>query len=209
MIGRIVKVFISLCLGLIFGLTGFVGSSYAAEVTQEVIPQSPDPGAYYPGTGVAIKAGDILVTNNTKPSGLTGHAAIVINTAEVVEIQGFGYKMIKRPIADFFAANATETKGVKIVRYFNSATAQNAATWALNYYQNYKDTVTYNISDLYNYQNETYCSKIVFNAYKYGGGVELPTSWLSFGGTYIKVCVPYDLLSIPNGDIVGVAGKNF
>lgn len=44
----------------------------------------------YPGTTVTIMKGDILVTNNTISSGLTGHAGIVINdSGDVASIAGY------------------------------------------------------------------------------------------------------------------------
>lgn len=77
--------------------TGALGVS-ASEIERQKInkPEDVPVEATYPNSRVEIKPGDILITNNTSSKGLTGHAAIVIDTENVVEILGPGFHPQKK-----------------------------------------------------------------------------------------------------------------
>ncbi len=184
-------------------LSIFAGGAFASDKNM-VGPEGTDPGVYYPGsTTVQIKPGDMLVTNNTSSNGLTGHAAIVIDTVYCVETLGPGYYPQKTTISDFFRKNSTSSTWVKVVRHSNTSAATNAAKWAASYVSTHSST-PYVIEDLYNYDKSTYCSKIVHNAYYYGAGVKLKTSIVTINGVSIVVCAPYD---IPNSSSVSTVYK--
>ncbi|MCR8996519.1 YiiX/YebB-like N1pC/P60 family cysteine hydrolase [Brevibacillus halotolerans] len=179
--------------------TGALGVS-ASEIERQKInkPEDVPVEATYPNSRVEIKPGDILITNNTSSKGLTGHAAIVIDTENVVEILGPGFHPQKNPIKRFFGKNVSKKYGTKVVRYNRTKIRNQAADWAEWYVKKYDD-VEYAISDLYNYKYKTYCSKIVWNAYYFGAGVRLNTSTTYVpgpGGTSpieLEISAPYDL----------------
>lgn len=165
----------------------------------------------YPGSGLYVRAGDILVTNNTILNGFTGHAAIVIGESHVAEIRGYGHVLEKNTILKFFERNMEPGKGIKVIRYNDATKASQAAQWASRYVDNYSSTVTYELrSDLYNYTSQTYCSKLVWNAFYYGANVELKTSWMTIDGSlYLKMSQPYDLPQSTNVQLVGMLGTPF
>lgn len=179
--------------------TGALGVS-ASEIERQKInkPEDVPVEATYPNSRVEIKPGDILITNNTISKGLTGHAAIVVDTENIVEIRGIGYNPEKTSIRRFFRDNVGKKYGTKVVRYNRTKIRNKAADWA-EWYVNKYDDVEYAISDLYNYKQKTYCSKIVWNAYYFGAGVRLNTSKTYVpgpGGTSpieLEIAAPYDL----------------
>ncbi|XOS94188.1 hypothetical protein ACLMAB_13155 [Brevibacillus laterosporus] len=75
----------------------------ASEIESQKInkPEDVPVEATYPNSRVEIKPGDILITNNTISKGLTGHAAIVVDTKNVVEILGIGHNPEKIQSRDF------------------------------------------------------------------------------------------------------------
>ncbi|HBZ83894.1 MULTISPECIES: YiiX/YebB-like N1pC/P60 family cysteine hydrolase [unclassified Brevibacillus] len=182
---------------LVFG-TPLVG--HAAE------PKAEDPGVYYPGTNTKIKPGDILVTNDTSSWGLTGHAAIVIDTQNLVEIRGDGYNPEKNDIDDFIDDHTSGSSWVKVYRHDLSSKGKGAAKWAEWYVKNYSD-VEYGFSDLLDYDDTTYCSKIVWDAYYFGADVELETDVVTIPvaglpDITLEVAKPYDLGNGPDVDLV-------
>ncbi|WP_083607089.1 MULTISPECIES: YiiX/YebB-like N1pC/P60 family cysteine hydrolase [Paenibacillus] len=162
------------------------------------------PGETYKGTNVAIQAGDILVTNSTGSSGFgyTGHAGILIDNGTIVSIEGYNKPLIRQPITDWY----TKYANTKVLRYTSSPTkAQQAATWASNYQSLYKDQVHYGlINNIFDYYTETYCSKIVWDAYYYGASV-------SFGnpGAGNILFLPYSLPDQSSLTRVAIIGSNF
>ncbi|MED1788094.1 YiiX/YebB-like N1pC/P60 family cysteine hydrolase [Brevibacillus laterosporus] len=178
--------------------TGALGVS-ASEIERQKInkPEDVPVEATYPNSRVEIKPGDILITNNTISKGLTGHAAIVVDTENVV-ILGPGFNPEKNPIKRFFRKNVSKKYGTKVVRYNRTKIRNKAADWA-EWYVNKYDDAEYAISDLYNYKYKTYCSKIVWNAYYFGADVRLKTSTTYVpgpGGTSpieLEIATPYDL----------------
>ncbi|WP_242066096.1 YiiX/YebB-like N1pC/P60 family cysteine hydrolase [Brevibacillus laterosporus] len=179
--------------------TGALGVSASETEGQKINkPEDVPVEATYPNSRVEIKPGDILITSNTISKGLTGHAAIVVDTENVVEILGTGYNPEKNSIKSFFRKNVGKKYGTKVVRHNRTKIRNQAADWADWYVRKYSD-VEYSISDLYNYKYKTYCSKIVWNAYYFGADVRLNTSTTYVpgpGGTSpikLEIAAPYDL----------------
>ncbi len=148
------------------------------------------PNVVIGGGGTDIEPGDIFVTNATSSLGLTGHAAIVVDTSgDVATIDGYGdYPTLHS--FDYFWNK--ENGQIDVVHYTkSSSSSQAAANWALNYVYECPDSF-YNVtSNLYsvNDGDPTYCSKIVFDAWYFGSGVTL-----SHTNPY---CLPYDLINMP------------
>lgn len=146
--------------------------------------------AYYPN-GVAVEPGDILITNGPNADSWTGHAGTVVDSSgDIATIDGYNDNPTFQSLSSFFSS---EDGHVMVKRYPNSTVRNNSATWATNYV--YDDpNAPYGIvwASLYAHgpSDETYCSKIAFDAFYYGGGVTLPYSVDDAWGDY---CVPYDL----------------
>lgn len=134
------------------------------------------------------KAGDILVTKNTqckssaKCTGITGHSGIVLTNGKVLNIRGPGYK------ADTVSINTwySRYKSTKVVRSNSEKEGKKAATWAYKFYvkgagKNY----SYDVRTTLNGSNKTYCSKLVWQAYKNGAGRNLV-------GYHPGIRTPYD-----------------
>ncbi|WP_205004510.1 CHAP domain-containing protein [Scopulibacillus daqui] len=140
---------------------------------------------HYPGSKVTPKAGDILVTSSTVSSGIIGHAAIVVNSTEIMEIRGPGYHPKVRSISSWFKS----FKNTKVIRINNYTKAKHAAAWAKKYNRKAKYKITSNLQST----NPTYCSKIVYQAYtkgtsgvfpKYGKGYYWPPYNFLFKRSY-------------------------
>lgn len=77
-----------------------------------------DPGQiYYPGTGVIVRAGDVLITNDTTSSGLTGHAGIVTDELTVDTFDGPGLNPKRQNFCEWMNKHATNGPWTKVVRY--------------------------------------------------------------------------------------------
>ncbi|WJE14012.1 YiiX/YebB-like N1pC/P60 family cysteine hydrolase (plasmid) [Halobacillus sp. ACCC02827] len=137
------------------------------------------------------KGGDILVTKNTqcksssKCTGITGHSGIVLNNGKVLHIQGPGYKANIISTSTWYS----RYKSTKVVRPKSSTEGKKAATWAYNFYvkgagKNY----SYDVRTTLNGSGKTYCSKLVWQAYKNGAGKNL-------GGYTPGLRTPYDFLN--------------
>ncbi|MGN7470945.1 YiiX/YebB-like N1pC/P60 family cysteine hydrolase [Brevibacillus sp. SAFN-007a] len=186
------KKFFSTTLGILSALTLiFSGNASAVKKTDIVTPMATDDPTY-PGTNIKIKIGDILISDKNSSPSFTGHAAIVTDTETVAEILGYGYHPQLNSLKKFFNERTGGDRGVRIVRYYSSADARDAAEWAEAYVDDFEH-VDYEIDDLYDYETSTYCSKLVWNAFYYGADVELKTSRLTIGGSRFLVSLPYDL----------------
>ncbi|SDZ42599.1 Permuted papain-like amidase enzyme, YaeF/YiiX, C92 family [Evansella caseinilytica] len=122
------------------------------------------------------KAGDILVTKSTncksgaKCTGITGHSGIVLNNGKVLHIQGPGYKADTISISEWYS----DYKSTKVVRPNKASQGKDAATWAYKFYvkgsgKNYK----YDVNTTLSGKDKTYCSKLVWQAYKNGADKNL------------------------------------
>ncbi|MEK4077923.1 hypothetical protein MHI01_29255 [Paenibacillus sp. FSL M7-0656] len=161
------------------------------------------PDEYYPGTSTPIRVGDVLVTNSTSSKGLTGHAGIVTDLGgSVVSIGGYDLPLEKISISTWKSRN----KNTKIMRYTNSSVASKAGAWAASYYTNYKSVVKYGlINTIGSYEKETYCSKIAWDAYYFGGGVSIDGHGPFWSGIY----GPYHFLNEKGFSLAGSWGSNF
>lgn len=117
------------------------------------------------------KAGDILVTKNTqcksgaKCTGITGHSGIVLNNGRVLHIQGPGFKANTISITQWYS----NYKSTKVVRPNTASHGTSAATWANNFYVNGAGrNYEYDVRTTLNGTGKTYCSKLVWQAYKNG-----------------------------------------
>lgn len=147
----------------------------------------------YPGTSVKIIPGDMLVTNSTISSGLTGHAGIVVDCqGYVASIKGPGHNPKLMSISSWFSEYPKE----KVVRYSNSISAAKAANAANNYVRFYSNA-TYDFSKLY-VLDTTYCSKIVWRAFYDGAGISF--NGLGIYGT--SIFKPYDIPALANTSVV-------
>lgn len=187
-----------------FAATDTSTSNAGAVGTNSVIGGGGGGTYYYPGTSVAIKPGDVLITSDTSVSGLNGvggHAGIVTDGLEYATIEGEGDHPVLKSISSWFKSNPD----TKVVRYTNLSDSSrlNAANWAFNYVQKYS-TAYYDFSPL-DYMFSTYCSKIVWDAYNYGANYDLPTSYNII--TLIDMCYPYGLDNV--GKVEVETGKKF
>lgn len=114
-----------------------------------------------------ILGGDIFVTNGRISSGLIGHAGIAINSKEILStIKG------KTPSTESLQywinnyANASDKVWLNVYRYKYSTDALKAARWAERTYKG--KSARYRIDGDFSTTSYTYCSKIVWQAYRYG-----------------------------------------
>lgn len=155
--------------------------------------------AYDYPNGTAAKAGDILITRETncktesECKGLTGHAAIVVDSNYFVHISGPGANPTKEKLSKWF--DTRYGKKTKVVRPTSSykGSAAKAAAWANNYVKEYSDA-TYSIWSSSATFNKTYCSKLVWQAFNYGTG-GYPIVALQYGD---KIH-PYDFSTAASG----------
>ena len=139
------------------------------------------------GSSFLPAKGDVVITNGTSSAGILGHAGIAISPYSILHIEGPNY----HPTTITFGSwnnrysYINGSSWTKVYRHINSSTASDAADWAWNTYGN-SDAIYQITSDLTS-TSETYCSKIVWQAYYYG-----PSSPQAFGLTW-GYRLPYDL----------------
>lgn len=178
---RFFKSFLALVLVLIF----VPSTIFAADSI--ILPQAEDPGVmYYPGTGVQVKVGDVLVTNGTSSGGLTGHAGIVTSNYTVATIDGYGGNPYEQNFYSWHNKWSSNGNWTKVVRYKDSSVATKAGTWAYDYVHQHSDA-TYSLSLLYSLSDlsHVYCSKIPWLAY-YSYGVSM-----GYSGWEKAIYTPY------------------
>lgn len=116
-----------------------------------------------------LQAGDIFVTNSYSSSSLIGHAGIVISSKEILSIDGWpnhpSTKTLNQWIEQYVKK---EGKWINVYRYKYSSDALKAAKWAINNYIKKNSNASYAITKNHASTNPTYCSKIVWQAYRYG-----------------------------------------
>lgn len=139
--------------------------------------------ATYPN-GLAVRSGDVLVTNNTSSSGLTGHAGIITGSAgNIASIAGYGAHPALMSLSTWFAKNPNTV----VVRQSNVSLAQSAGSWANNYVYQHPNATYGLLNNMLNLE-EVYCSKIPWLAY-YSYGLNVgPTNTIGNGYDIL----PYD-----------------
>lgn len=137
-----------------------------------------------------MKAGDILITNATSSSGLTGHAAMAVTAVQILHIEGAGKTPSTLGLESWHNkyTNSSSSSWTKIYRHEDSNVATAAATWERNAYRG--SSATYEINMDLASTSKTYCSKMVWQAYYYG------PSTPEANGPTVGVRLPYDLPSI-------------
>ena len=126
-----------------------------------LVYDSSNPSAY---TSYSMEAGDVFITSSTVSSGFLGHAGISISSSSILHIAGPG----EHP--DTLSKNEWLNKynkgWSKVYRHSDSTIAEDAAQWAED---TYKDSdAEYVITMDLESTDETYCSKLVWQAYYYG-----------------------------------------
>ena len=186
---------------------GWIKSDITYEIWQEMVEQSmtleeilensedfvlvydsSDVGTYGVAPIYSMEKGDIFVTNGTSSAGILGHAGIAISASNILHIAGFGENPDIISLNQWNSAYTdTDTDHwTKVYRHYSSSTATEAGDWAYDTYA-YTD-VEYALSLDLSSTNETYCSKIVWQAYYYGPSSPAATGSLS---GYV---LPYDLV---------------
>lgn len=137
--------------------------------------------------GFAPRRGDIFVTNGTSSAGILGHAGIALDEWTILHIAGPGYHPTTISVDAWNSLYSMKNKSswTKVYRHSSQTVAYQAATWASTTYKN--SGATYKITADLTSTNETYCSKIVWQAYYYG-----PTTHQGTGLTW-GYRLPYDL----------------
>lgn len=137
-----------------------------------------------------LEAGDIIITNSTSSGGITGHAAIALGSDEILHIAGPGQRVTVVSPSTF--ENMYSSGWIKVYRPNNSRIGGEAASWAERTYRgsNAKYKITMNLAST----DETYCSKIVWQAYYYGVGKNV----VAYIGQNITWGMrhPYDLVDV-------------
>jgi len=130
--------------------------------------------------------GDILVTNSTSSKGLTGHSGIV-TVAGVLHISGPN----ANPKAISWSTWIKNYPKTNVYRPKDGYKSMLAAIWIQDIYLTKNPNAKYQVNTkLYTY-NETYCSKIVWQAYAVG--VKEYGSTPAMDKPFGSVAAPYNL----------------
>lgn len=115
-----------------------------------------------------LKPGDVFTMNSVASYGLTGHAALVISNNEILNIAGPSETtkfLTKSQFNSLYGG-----RNITLYRPNIATWGVEAATWADNEYRN--NPASYQLGmDLVS-TRPTYCSKIVYQAYRFGVGTE-------------------------------------
>lgn len=120
--------------------------------------------------GQTAKAGDVLISKKSLDNYFVGHAAIVGGDgATAVEVYKGRSTVKSSKLSDWFKK---QDRGYNVMRYKSSSKASGAGYWA-----------SYNVGAKYNYRivsssalrdwKDLYCSKFVYQAFYFSGGVKL------------------------------------
>lgn len=135
----------------------------------------------------SMKPGDILITNATISSGITGHAAMAVTAVQILHIEGPGKTPSTLGLEAWHTkyTNKSSSSWTKIYRHSDSNIASEAAGWERANYRNSNAEYVINM-DLTSV-DKTYCSKMVWQAYYYG-----PSELVATGSTK-RIVLPYNL----------------
>lgn len=126
-----------------------------------LVYDSSNPSAY---ASYSMEAGDVFITSSTVSSGLLGHAGISISSSSILHIAGPGEHPDTLSKNEWL--NKYDEGWNKVYRHSDSSIAEDAAQWAED---TYKDSdAEYVITMDLESTDETYCSKLVWQAYYYG-----------------------------------------
>jgi uncharacterized protein YycO len=150
----------------------------------------------------SMEPGDVLVTSGVMylgVNGALGHCGIAISSEEIVHIQPDGIKTVS---LDDWLKTYNEIGWTKIYRHSDPHVAQAAAKWTETTYKDNADSVEYVITTDLASTNQSYCSKLVWQAYYFGP--DTPCA----NGELLGVKLPYALhTTIQNLTLVKIYEK--
>ncbi|WP_347129638.1 lipoprotein N-acylation protein LnsA [Staphylococcus capitis] len=114
-----------------------------------------------------LKPGDIIITKGPVLFGFFGHSSIAIDEDTVLQIEGPGDQPITESFESYQRRFGTgKDDWIKVYRSVKPDADQKAANWVKRNYENSDSRylVTLNLKS----QKFTYCTKIIYQAYKYG-----------------------------------------
>ncbi|MEH6943053.1 peptidoglycan amidohydrolase family protein [Bacillus sp. JJ722] len=129
-------------------------------------------------SGYKMKKGDIFISNRTSSKGLTGHSAIAVSDEKILHIRGYNHTtqlLTLKQWKDDYGKKDSKT-WTKVYRIKNTDDATKAGTWAYRNYYNPNGGASHTIKPKYGLgggnmvKDPTYCSKIVWQAYRTGLG---------------------------------------
>lgn len=129
--------------------------------------------------------GDFFVMDSNASAGFSGHAVLVLSNNEFLnhtpKLPGGHPQTITREKFN----RDYKGRNIKVYRSNNYYWGVNASNWADRTYRN--SNATYQITNSLSDTSKTYCSKIVYQAYRYGAGKE------SINEMLFDIVRPYDL----------------
>lgn len=131
---------------------------------EEALENSED--FYEVDINTVLRAGDVLITNDTSKQGFSGHSAIALNSNAILHIRGFGHTPDVNTRARFI--NDYRNGWIRVFRPLNLGDGVAAANWADRTYA--FSNVPYRLTNNLSTTHETYCSKLVWQAYFFGVG---------------------------------------
>lgn len=114
-----------------------------------------------------LQPGDIIITKGPVLFGFFGHSSIAIDHDTVLQIEGPGDKPMTESFESFkerFAQGKTDW--MKIYRCAYPGAGTKAAKWVKDNYEN--SDSRYLVTPNLNSKKFTYCTKIIYQAYKFG-----------------------------------------
>lgn len=114
-----------------------------------------------------LQPGDIILTKGPVLYGFFGHSSIALDHDTVLQIEGPGDKPITESFHSFKQRfGEGKDDWIKIYRCSMPGAGERAAKWAEEHYKDTDKTylVTLNLKS----ERFTYCTKIIYQAYKYG-----------------------------------------
>lgn len=134
-----------------------------------------------------LQPGDIILTKGPVLFGFFGHSSIAIDHDTVLQIEGPGDKPIVESFESFkHRFGDGKNDWIKFYRSVKPGAGIKAAQWAKAHYKDSDKTylVTLNLKS----ENYTYCTKIIYQAYKYG------VSDNAINDQGLKIISPYALV---------------
>ncbi len=116
---------------------------------------------------VEFRPGDVIVTKNGAFFDLIGHVAMAIDSETIVNITGPGTHPHKVSISKFIK-DSKKGGWIKLYRANDYYEGANAAIWMDKTYVD--SGAEYVLTENINSLDETYCSKMIFQAYHFGNG---------------------------------------
>ncbi|CDR20492.1 TPA: hypothetical protein RRM88_000390 [Staphylococcus argenteus] len=114
-----------------------------------------------------LQPGDIIITKGPVMWGFFGHSSIAIDDKTILQIEGPGDKPTTQSFESFKYIYASgKNDWMKVYRCTYPGAGKKAADWVKKNYENtnHRYLVTLNL----NSKNFTYCTKIIYQGYKFG-----------------------------------------